>query len=84
MVANASGRLEEDCSRFSELLHEALDVVIPQTTIKIRENIKRPYWWNEEVKRQSKNSTLNRRNIRKEILIKTEIDLKRQTYILTN
>ena len=33
-VANASGRLEEDYSRFSELLHGALDVVIPQKTIK--------------------------------------------------
>ena len=35
-VANASGRLEEDYSRFSELLHGALDVVIPQKTIKIK------------------------------------------------
>ena len=39
--------------------------VIPKTTVKIRDNIKRPYKWNEEVKRQSKNPTFNRRNISK-------------------
>ena len=77
-VANASGRLQEDYSRFSELLHEALDVVIPEKTIKIRDNVKRPYWWNEEVKRQKQNSIHNRRNISKEILFKTEVDWRRQ------
>ena len=28
--ANSKGRVEEDYNRFSELLHEALDVVIPK------------------------------------------------------
>ena len=59
--ANSKGRMEEDYNRFSELLHEALDVVIPQKTIKIRENVKRPYWWNEEVKKAKQELDLHQK-----------------------
>ena len=52
-------------------------------TIKIRKNVKRPYWWNEELKKQNKNSIYIKRNISKEILFKTTVDWRKQNYSLT-
>ena len=38
--ANSKGRMGEDYNRFSEFLHEALDVVILQKTIKNKKKCK--------------------------------------------